>query len=227
MAEMPRRSPNKVTDAFGRARAARAENSSPQFVAVVPSQRIVGPQQSAVASNVRAVALKVTAALAADHPIAVRAAAVEQVHKQTEAEKVVATITAQAQAVRDQSTALTAKIVAFEDWLNTLPGRVITYCWIDAAEGPGDDSAVVLRLRRQGKRWIIEHADGNMRDDQTGEFSPLVEADIETKIFAVNHFPKLLGDIAKAQNNRIEQLKKCSSGFDEFAAALGIETGGK
>ena len=229
MAEMPRKpsttTSKTTTTIIGQGKAVLLAEAG-NLVIAPHNRRAVSPHANAVLTT-RGPSEVFTSSPPVISPIAAGAAVVEQVRKQSEAEKVVATITAQAKDVRDESTALTAKIVAFEDWLNTLPGRVITYCWIDAAEGPGDDSAVVLRLRRQGKRWMIEHADGNMRDDQTGTFSPLIEADIETKIFAVNHFPKLLADIAKAQNSRIEQLKKCSSGFDEFAAALGIKAGGK
>jgi len=115
-------------------------------------------------------------------------------------------------------------IVAYENWLNRLPGRVQADAWLSLDEQT--DNAFGIQLARQGKRWALSFAYGVMDSDEQGEWRPLVEASIEDKLIAISMFPKLLEAIREEQVSKIERVKSTQAKFAEFAKAIGIQPGG-
>src|SRR6266571_144154 len=107
--------------------------------------------------------------------------------------------------VNDLATKLSDRILAFEQWLSGLKGRVETELW----ESEDQFSYFVLRLHRSGKQWIISHAwvhQQQMAMEDPPDWTPLKDSPVEIKLRAVSLFPKLLERIVKAQDELVEKL---------------------
>ena len=140
----------------------------------------------------------------------------------TEDEDVLA-IRAGSARVQEVATSLSSRIVAFEGWLNTLPGKVDTKLFHDDMDGKVN-WYFVLRFHRSGKRWILSWAcdfDGR-NEDQEVDFEPLTEASIDVKAYAIRAFPKFLKAIANAQQELVKHLESIHQEYDEFAQKIGV-----
>lgn len=117
------------------------------------------------------------------------------------------------------ATEISQRIVAFEDWLNRLPGKTATTFWYDTS----DDGAISfgLALNRDGKRWALWHVTCVEPTDEE-DWSLLKEASVDVKLKVVSYFPAFLEAIVKAQAELAKELEKAHSEFDLFANAIGL-----
>jgi hypothetical protein len=125
---------------------------------------------------------------------------------------------------------MSQRVLAFEDWLNRLPGKVEATHWIHADNGnPHDDTAMYfgLHFARSGKRWTLSYAYQAFCDDSTPPWQQLSDADVETKIRAVKGFPHLLESLTHAQEKCIKKLAETHEAFDAFAKSIGMKAEGK
>jgi hypothetical protein len=114
-------------------------------------------------------------------------------------------LTAKAEEVRVAATALSDRIVKFEEYLQKLSGRV---------EATYTEGGITLTLRREGSKWRL----GMMRADLT--IIPLVDAGLPKKLEAIRIFPGLLVAIHTAQDTLIQDLQRASKTFDDFFQSL-------
>ena len=142
---------------------------------------------------------------------------------------VLQSITTQAERVRRAAAELTKRIEQFQEWLGNLPGRVETdYYGEHPYANDAEDNAMmslVIRLHRDGKKWILSHATQDERWSHTEsggltEFKPLVDAPLKTKIAAVKMFPNILAAIEQSQMKLVAELEAATSEYDAFAATI-------
>lgn len=132
-------------------------------------------------------------------------------------------IEAGSQRVNQLATELSQRIVAFEDWLNQLPGKVETFYWITVFdEIPPHKYEFGLHFDRSGKRWTLSYTYQCDQDTREIKWEPLSEASVETKLSAIEHFPQFLIEITEAQDALAKKLEKAHSEFDAFADAIGL-----
>lgn len=128
--------------------------------------------------------------------------------------------------VNQLATELSQRILAFEEWLNQLPGRVKTTLWTSAPPPNDDDPEKVfgLRLDRDAKRWVLWCAFAyTYEEERVIEWARLNEASVETKSFALSHFAKLLAKIAETQESLALNLEASGREFDALAEAIGLK----
>jgi hypothetical protein len=124
--------------------------------------------------------------------------------------------------INELATALTARIEAFEQWLNALPGRVETSLWIDDPAGDPQRS-LIIELHRSGKRWILSYSWWHDEFSDPGDpiqWTPLMEAPVTVKIAAVRAFPQLLQRMVETQQKLAKQITEAQSVFDDFARQI-------
>jgi hypothetical protein len=125
---------------------------------------------------------------------------------------------------RRAATELSKRIHAFEGWLNKLPGKVAASCWQD--ERTDGQYGFVVRFARDGRAWSLYHSIEHEADDEPVHGPALLrDADVETKLRAVEMFPLLLANMRKFQTNFVNRTTKATERFDEFAKFIGIEEG--
>jgi hypothetical protein len=105
-----------------------------------------------------------------------------------------------AEVIRNQATKLSEQFTAFEQWYNTLAGKIATeYC-------KGD---ICLAIKRQGKGWILLFND-----------SPIQEASLKIKMAAVNMIPDLLLSVRVSQEVLIQELKEANNRMETVLLEL-------
>jgi hypothetical protein len=132
-------------------------------------------------------------------------------------------IEAGSKTVNRAATELSGRIKLFEDWLNTLPGRVDTTVWVRDGQTEEGECFFLLRLHREGKRWVLSHGhyqQGMGPEDEN--WDRLTEASLETKLQAIEQFPALLRQIKKSQASLVERIEKANAVFDEFGRSIGV-----
>ncbi len=142
-------------------------------------------------------------------------------------QRIVSEIEAASKRVSEKSTTLSKRILAFENWLNSLPGRVETSFWDPIAVENDAARIFGLFLTRSGKQWALLYAYHNEINPNTPNWSPLADASVDTKLRAMRSFPKFLRAIRKTQEKREAEIEAVATDFDEFAEALGIKGEGK
>ena len=82
--------------------------------------------------------------------------------------------------LNEQAKGLTSRIVAFEKWINTIPGRIETTLSTDA--GDDGDLKFLIRLHRSGKGWILSTAYHHIhfQEEEEPDWQTAKEASIET-----------------------------------------------
>jgi len=140
-------------------------------------------------------------------------------------------ITTQAERVRQAAAELTKRIEHFQEWLGSVPGRVETDYFGPHPDAKTDEDgafrSLVIRLHRDGKKWILSfaHFDERHTHEEWGafsEFKPLADAPLKIKMAAVKHFPNILAAIEKSQVQLVNELNAATSEYDAFAAKLSI-----
>lgn len=125
--------------------------------------------------------------------------------------------------INQLASGLSEQVVAFEEWLNRLPGKVRASVWETLDDHPSGMSVHGLSLRRHGKKWILAHCFSYL-DTPTEEevWEPVTEANIEVKLFVIRNSQKLLTSIADQQKRMAEDIVKAQAEFDSFAATIGL-----
>jgi hypothetical protein len=147
---------------------------------------------------------------------------------QRPADQIVKAISEKSKSVRDFATELSNRIVEFQDYLAHLPGRVeATTSGLhpdndihDDAHDAMGDYYLIIALRRHGKEWVLETAEGYADDDRPWDWKPLHEASLKVKIAAVKLFPDLLQAIETSQDRLVAEIMQAMSEYDSFAARL-------
>lgn len=126
--------------------------------------------------------------------------------------------------VKELATELSSRVIAFEEWLNHLPGKVETTCWEQWPKDSTVETVFGLCLGRSGKSWVLKYDFLRPQYDDPSDLSwtPLTEASVEIKLFALKQFPKLLEAIVKAQEKVVREIEEAHFGFDAFADAIGL-----
>jgi hypothetical protein len=127
--------------------------------------------------------------------------------------------------IKDLATAISDRIILFEKWLGTLPGRVDAAFWMDdPEEDPRSGALVGLRVHRAGKQWLISYGfDSPGRNpDEPVNWTPLAEAPLKFKLLALEYFPNLLASMEKQQDYLCQKMVQSAKDFDVFAATIGI-----
>jgi hypothetical protein len=121
-------------------------------------------------------------------------------------------IALKAEAVREAALSLSNRIADFQNWLNTMTGRVET-------ELIGD--RLILRLKRDGKEWVLF-----ARREDTGELKPILDCNLADKISAIKMFPDLLQAMEASQGKLVSDIEAAVSKFDQdFGELLGRKRG--
>ena len=146
----------------------------------------------------------------------------------TSVAQVVKKIEAGSQRVNQLATLLSQRITAFQGWLNQLSGRVQATLWVSAPPPNDDDPAKIFGLHfdRDGKRWALFNAyayEPNEDREVDCEWTLLTDASVETKLYAITHFPELLLKIAELQVSTASKLEVANGEFDAFAEAIGLK----
>lgn len=135
-----------------------------------------------------------------------------------ESSDVIAQIQATSNQLRRAASEVSARIKAFEAWINTLPGRV--ECCVSM--GGVDDSLTEQRmdLVRDGKEWVLRVYDYNLQDETAGPITLLRDASAMTKATAVSYFPMLLNELSLQQATHLAVMEQAVRQFDEFSQNL-------
>ncbi len=121
------------------------------------------------------------------------------------------------QRINTLATQTSQRIVAFEEWLSQLPGKIATTYWYESNE----DGSLGLGLSRDGQRWSLWHEVANYHSEET-DYTRLRDAPVEIKVKMVSKFPAFLVHLAEAQTKLAEELEKTNSEFDDFAVTIGL-----
>jgi len=132
-------------------------------------------------------------------------------------------ITLNAGEVRSYGTRISEIIRQFEGWLSILPGRVVTrhLLWSD----PSDDSEFYLVFAKHGKEWKLLTSLETDRDPERVITTPLRDEDLDTKIAAVEAFPRMVEAMGAAQRTLVARMSKTIAAYDELADKYGIKEG--
>jgi hypothetical protein len=139
---------------------------------------------------------------------------------------VVQSIEENAASVRKAAAEITARIDKFAQYLSRIPGRTETVCLGDHPDDDDPECPVKLALKfhRDGSQWVLSwghYSEPNsMPDIPPVHYSPLDEAPMQIKIYAVRMFPEFLEAIVKSQVRIVKKLNKANESFDAFFALL-------
>lgn len=104
--------------------------------------------------------------------------------------------------VREWATVLSNQWLRFEEWLNTLPGRVTSEY--------SDDSLTII-AKRKGSKWGVFFTDASHLEP-----TAMTEASLVIKIKAIEMLPQLLMAMEKNQHLLVEDLKQACTKFDRL-----------
>lgn len=137
--------------------------------------------------------------------------------------------------VRDAANALTHRIVAFEEYLSKVPGRVETALRCEHPDIHEGTAYLVIAFQRQGKEWGLYYGTerpqlpGNftlgalLSPRQPTEFKPLRDAPLKYKVAAISQLPDLLQAMIKTQSELADEIVRATSDFDAFASTIGVK----
>ncbi len=128
--------------------------------------------------------------------------------------------------VNERASALSQRIVDFEEWLRALPGKVPASCWIDAPDDSSSENLLGLRFERQGQ-WRLQYAfqkNPPIENEDSLSWNSLSDAPVDIKIAAAGMFLGLLDHILSNQIRRAEQLKEVNHELDAFSLHIGLRT---
>ena len=141
-------------------------------------------------------------------------------------QEIVRSIELQSKEINELATLLSQRIIDFETWLNALPGKVEAECSVNLP----NKMIFTMFLRRNGKPWSIFfslcHPDETTLNKISKVFlsKPLIDADLDSKMIAVQNFPSLLLEIKSIQDKRLAELRKSHANFESFAQTIGLKT---
>lgn len=128
-----------------------------------------------------------------------------------------------ADSIRAAAADLARRVVAFEKWLNGLPGKTRTEHVL--FNGPNTQEEC-LSFEPDGKVWslyLYTREDAQDEGWYINDRRLLRDASIEDKANAIGAFPDLLTEMVRQQNTRVDTAKRAAQSFDEFAKMLGIK----
>lgn len=123
------------------------------------------------------------------------------------------------QRLNQLATETSQRIIAFEDWLNRLPGKIATTYWY--AFDDDHCYSYGLMLGRDGTRWSLWYEVANEQCGES-EFTRLRDASLEIKLDVVSRFPAFLEHLTEAQAKLALEIEKTNLEFDQFAEAIGL-----
>lgn len=130
-----------------------------------------------------------------------------------------------------EATRLNECIIAFENWVAQLPGRVEAAVYVDHPDHPPQDNqhGVVLGLRvaRDGAQWPVSFAAVSDYYPEDPDWRPLREAKLDLKIYAIPHLPRLVQKMVAEQSELKSRIKHAADEFQRFAKQIGITKGAK
>jgi hypothetical protein len=121
------------------------------------------------------------------------------------------------------ASSLSQHIEAFEQWINSLKGKVPVTVW-----APNRDNSGLLqgvRVARSRGLWFIEHGtvgEALPGDEPDPEWQRLRDAPLEVKIAAVDLFPVLVRQLMGEQEGQINRINRAMSKLIEIEQMLGI-----
>jgi hypothetical protein len=110
--------------------------------------------------------------------------------------------------VRKAATALTDRLVKFEEWICKLPGRIECVVPLDTGDA--------LTLRRAGSSW------GLFVIVEANDEKPIRDCGVRLKMAAVRALPDFIPAMQAAQGDLIERLQSSCREFDQFAKLAGM-----
>jgi len=133
--------------------------------------------------------------------------------------------------LHEASSALSARVVAFEDYLNSLPGKVPSAICREGAIIDGRPVYLGLMFKRDGRAWKIYAATGPDAKFDGAEWKPLTELSIPVKIEAVSLFAPLLNQLQADQLTSIDRIGNAVRDVERLlndlpSPAVGVTAGG-